>query len=252
MDDHVGKPFDLAELVAMLLRHLGRAPSAGAAPAAAASTGAPGDGLPRALRDEARDGGIDLQAALARMGGNRRVYLRALESFAADLPLLPSQLDRLLARAATEEAARLMHTCRGLAATLGVGALAELAGEAERRLRGGGAAPGDDLVERLDALVARTLEGVGRVARALHNADPAPPPAAGGEADLPALRRSLDELAGLLRGADMGALDAYERLREAHGAHLGDALQPLDEALGGLDFDQALAQCQALQQRFCT
>jgi hypothetical protein len=71
-----------------------------------------------------------------------------------------------------------------------------------------------------------------------------PRPDAG--ADLPGLQRALDELSGLLRRADMRALEVFEHLQQTHAAHAGDTLRPLDEALAALDFDGALVQCRLL------
>lgn len=46
----------------------------------------------------------------------------------------------------------------------------------------------------------------------------------------------------------MRALDVFEQLQREHAAHLKDSLQPLDDAIAALDFEQALTQCQGLRQ----
>jgi CheY-like chemotaxis protein len=134
MNDHVGKPFDLTHLVATLLRHTGRAsaPVTSVEPKAGA--------IPTELLEEAERRGIDLTAALGRMGGNSHAYLRTLRSFFKDLATLPDQLTSLLQQGRFDESRRLMHTFRGLAGTLGIRPLASLAADAERML-GGAEAP---------------------------------------------------------------------------------------------------------------
>ena len=251
MNDHVGKPFDLSNLVTTLLRHTGRAaaPVTNAEPRASA--------VPTELLEEAGRRGIALAAALGRMGGNSRAYLRSLQSFLQDLATLPDQLTALMQQGRLDDAKRLMHTFKGMAGTLGIRPLASLAAEVEREL-GGAEAPAEQkaLIEQLRILVATTLRDIAHVAEALRQALPtAAAPCAVADADLaepadtPGLRRSLDELTSLLRCADMRALEVFGQLQQTHAAHVQGALQPLDDAMATLDFDQALAQCQALKMR---
>jgi CheY-like chemotaxis protein len=253
MNDHVGKPFELSDLVTTLLRHTDRA----AGPVA--TTGPRASAVPIEVLEEAERRGIDLAAAVGRMGGNSRAYLRALQSFFKDLATLPDQLTALLQQGRFNESGRLMHTFRGMAGTLGIRPLASLAADAERSFCGAETpAQHGALMQQLSTLAAATMRDITHVAEALQQSlHPATPgsqavTAAGltEPADMPGLRRSLDELAGLLRGADMRALEVFAQLQQTHAAHIQGALLPLDEALASLDFEQALAQCQALTKRF--
>ncbi len=247
MNDHVGKPFDLSNLVATLLRHTGRAP----APVASQEAKAPA--VPAELLEEARGRGIELSAALARMGGNSHAYLRTLHSFSKDLATLPDQLASLLQQGRFDESRRLMHTFKGMAGTLGIRPLAGLAADAERHLGSAEApAPQDALIGQLSTLVAITMRDIDHVADELQQSlHPVNPRAEVAQlSDLPGLRRSLEELTGLLRAADMRALEVFERLQRGHASHITDALKPLDEAMASLDFDQALSECLALQEGF--
>jgi CheY-like chemotaxis protein len=252
MNDHVGKPFDLANLVATLLRHTGRAAPAEFQQARAGM-------LPTDLLEAAQERGIDLAAALARMGGNSSAYLRSLQSFFKELAALPDQLASLLQEGRFDESRRLMHTFKGLASTLGIRPLASLAATAEQHFAAVEApAPRDTLIGKLNALVETTMRDIEHVAdvlqrflepeiprsRATADAEPAE------LADVAGLRRSLAELMQLLRAADMHALDVFEQLQRNHPAHIRDALGPLDEAMVSLDFDQALSECRALHERF--
>jgi PAS domain S-box-containing protein len=252
MNDHVGKPFDLSNLVVTLLRHTGRAALAVSDREPTASAASP------ELVAAAERQGIDLVAAIGRMGGNSRVYLRTLLQFSKDLETLPDQLAALLLQGQFDEAARLMHTVKGLAATLGIRPLGKVAADAESSL-GTAEAPAQALIEKLGALVATTRRDIGQLAEALQQPSPVAThptesvsdvrleePAA----DIRGLRKSLDELTGLLRRADMRALEVFEQLQVIHAPSIRDALQPLDEAMASLDFDQALAQCQVLKKRY--
>jgi PAS domain S-box-containing protein len=250
MNDHVGKPFDLSNLVATLLRHTGRAP------APLASHG-PGTGaVPTEVLEEAQRRGIDLAGALARMGGNHYAYLRAMHTFSKDLKTLPDQLMVLLQQGRFDESRRLMHTIKGLAGTLGLRPLASLAADAERHFGGAETPPPQDaLIAQLTTLVAATLRDIDHLAGALKASSDLPLTQAGALAearpsDVPELRRSLGELTDLLRAADMRAMEVFERLQHRHASHIPEALKSLDAAMASLDFDQALSECRALQERF--
>jgi HPt (histidine-containing phosphotransfer) domain-containing protein len=246
----VGKPFDLSSLVAVLLRHTGRAD-------APADT-APG-ALPVELLDAASRRGIELTAAVDRMGGNRRVYLRTLQTFAKDLPALPHQLSVLLQEGRLTEAGHLMHGNKGLAATLGIRALARLSAEIERTLHAADpAAPLAALAATLGATVQTTMQDIAHVVAAFKQYLPTAIPSpdvhdnAAPEAldDLAALSRSLDELTALLRVADMRALEVFERMQQTRASRIRDAMQSLDEAMAALDFDLAVEHCRVLKERF--
>jgi PAS domain S-box-containing protein len=125
MVDHIGKPFDLEQLIAVILTHArreGQPPVNVAAPVASAA--------PVVLPDA----GLNSAAALKRLGGLESVYLIALRSFIAEAEKLSVQLQ--VARSEQNLAAALpaLHTLKGLAGTVGADRLATLAHHAERAL----------------------------------------------------------------------------------------------------------------------
>jgi len=259
MNEHVGKPFDLDHLVNLLLRCTGRSGVPGVPKASGA---APAAGPSQELLAQAARSGIDLVGALERMGGNSAVYQRLLGSFARDLTAMPGQLETLLQNGQRVDASRLMHTLKGLAATLGLKPLAEVANGAEKTLLGT-ETPGQHaaLAEALHAAAPAALQAIAQLAGALQQATRAPEAqaeaeasngSANGQASARGLRDALRELMGLLRSADMRALDVFEQLQQNHAAQMQTTqqttLQPLDDAIAALDFERALAQCQALTE----
>jgi CheY-like chemotaxis protein len=240
MNAHVGKPFDIADLVAVLLRHTGHSM------AAAPPTRPAGEVLMPDVIAQAARCGFDLAGAIGRMAGKQRVYLRTLQSFAKDLPALPAQLTALLQQSRPAEAADLMHTYKGLAATLGMVRLAGVAADIERALAGAQTGDGQqDLGTQLSAAVAAALPDIAEVAAALDRPVQRDQAAQGLQADPAELRRALDELGRLLGSADMRALDVFEQLQQTHAAQLPQAL---DEAMAALDFDLAGVLCRSLQR----
>ena len=246
MNDHIGKPFNLEHLVATLQPHGGQ--QTGASPRSMAAPTA----LPDSVFGLAEQADIELRAALARLGGNVAVYSRLLRTFAEDLQAMPSQLATLLHQNKRVEAARLMHTFKGVAATLGVRALARATGDAESRIASATAPdPLDGLVARIEAQAATALAALAPLAAALGATLNAAPPAPQPAFDARTLRHQLGELAGLLNQADMRALEMHAQL-QSQAAHLKQALQPLDEAMAALDFAQAAAHCRSLIEDFAS
>jgi two-component system sensor histidine kinase/response regulator len=74
-------------------------------------------------------GPVDLDAALARLGGNMGLYQQIYRMFRVDAGAMVGQLANLVATGQRQEAQRVSHTLKGLAATLGA---TELAGTAQQ------------------------------------------------------------------------------------------------------------------------
>jgi PAS domain S-box-containing protein len=149
MADHIGKPFDLAQLIEVIRRHvLGAGEAAAPAPAVPATDGGDADSGAAALPEA----GLNSAAALKRMGGLQSVYLIALRSFAVEAAKLVTLLQASSADADAEGCLQALHTLKGLAGTVGADRLAGLAGLAERALKQGASATAwDQLALVLDA-----------------------------------------------------------------------------------------------------
>ena len=244
MNDHLGKPFDIDELVRLLRRLTGRPDVDGAATAA---TAAP---QPAEVAQAAEAAGVDLDAALQRLGGKQPVYERMLRSFIDDLAGMPAQLSLLSAAGDMAAAARLLHTVKGLAATLGMRALAVAAADGERALAR--ATTPEDAGAVLDA-ACTALAAAPQPLRALLHAlqtTGAAIPAAAGTPDagpLPATTTAaLRELSALLENSDMRATEVMVHLQQQLGPEPGTAWQALDAAVARLDFGHASRLCASL------
>jgi PAS domain S-box-containing protein len=254
MNDHIGKPFDIDRLVALLRRLAGRTA------VAPAGTGTPAATQPRALpaavQAAASAAGVELAPALQRMGGKAGVYARMLRSTLQDFDRLAHTLQQPMADGDVAEAARTLHTLKGLAATLGITALAQAAAAAETRVSAGlpaaramptCAAVGAALAASLPALA--ELTGRLREAEAdLDLATPATTATPSGPQDSAALHQRLTELAALLEQSDMRATELTPALRPLAGKRLGPLWDQLDDAVGALDFDGASSLCRQLLQ----
>jgi two-component system, sensor histidine kinase and response regulator len=133
MNDHVGKPFDLAQLIAVIRLH---ARGTAAAPAGDATTTLPRarTALPPGALRAAQDQGVELAPAVQRLGGSHKAYTHFLERFVDDHPHQLASLQAALAEQDFKTGARVAHTLKGLAATLGIPALVERCFKAEKAL----------------------------------------------------------------------------------------------------------------------
>jgi CheY-like chemotaxis protein len=119
MDDHVGKPFDLDELVGTILLHVG-------------ASGMPAEAEPVPLPSGPTH--VDLAAAVRRLGGDIDFYRQLYPTVKADAESMFDKLGPLMAEGQRGEAGRLFHTIKGLAGTLGATALSKVAAEAEHAM----------------------------------------------------------------------------------------------------------------------
>ncbi|GAB0057853.1 Sensor histidine kinase RcsC [Candidatus Magnetaquicoccaceae bacterium FCR-1] len=157
MNDYISKPIDVSQLMATLVRHLH--PSE----ALASPSGAPSPPV-EIPSTHLQLPGFDLTRALARLGGNQKLYLNLLEKFLLKEKDAAIRIEQALVEGKNQEAQRGAHTLKGLAGNLGCNALQKASAQVERALsRGEDPATGltealIDMKEALDQAV-KTIEG---------------------------------------------------------------------------------------------
>ncbi|UTW08566.1 PAS domain S-box protein [Pseudomonas benzenivorans] len=228
MNEHVGKPFELAALVSVIQRLSGRAGGA----VARAAVAPPGETRPV----------LDETTALRRFDGNQAIYRQALAKFSSDAPARLAELPATLDQDRGPVLHRL-HSLKGLAATIGAEAFAALASEAcELLVRGCSPARWLALRGELDLAGRAAAAAAGALHEPGHDQEPAPAAEisdALGRTDLLTLWR-------LLEANNMDALCLYDRLRKHYQGTSLHAFKQLGEMIERLDFAAAAAQCQAL------
>ncbi len=253
MNDHVGKPFDLDHLVSVLRKHAGR--QALVAPRAAANLA-----LPASIGAAAAAARVQIGPAINRLGGKPQLYEDMLGRFLADLARAPASLQASAQTGDAPAMQRLLHTVKGVAATLGAAALAADAGAAETRLlhlEAGRALATvtttvtaevtAEVATEASAFIAAASPGLEALLQALCAARQAlEAPAVAAACDAQALRPALEALARQLRQADMAATDGMAALRSQFGGPMLERLSLLGQAVDRLDFDLALKHCDEL------
>lgn len=241
MVEHVGKPFDLAELVQTLQRV--------AAGASAGSTGGvmPVKKPPSVPLQAAAARGLDEPAALARFGGNQAAYERALLQFLRDAEGYAQTLRAPEPHGGRQSLPRLLHTLKGLALTLGLTDLAHAVTTAERgtsALAPPAELPLQDVLLALQNTQALLVQKLGQPSLQ-PSAQPAAPEQAGDPSRLVLpreLREQLTLIAHCARESDLHLLDLVHRLPE-HPA-LGPLHDRLVAAAEQLQFEQVLDICE--------
>jgi len=178
MTDHVGKPFDLALLVRTIRQHTAQVQppmTGGDAGAGTVASDVPAHALALAAEQH-----IDLHTALQRVGGSSKAYTRFLQRFIDDYPRQMAELKAAVTAGEFKAGARVAHTLKGLAGTLGITPLVDLSVRAERGLAAARQAiHGDEPVrllagfelERLRALLAALTQPTESIAPETQVAD---------------------------------------------------------------------------------
>jgi PAS domain S-box-containing protein len=242
MNAHVAKPIDVEELIAVLTRlvtirsasrdMVAPVPARPAASPPAASLMPPLSPLP----------GIDVEAALGRLGGNQDALTSLLKRFEQSQGGAVNEVRALLSAGQRQQAAQALHKLRGVAANLGATDVARLTADAEAVLHD---PAGDTLalpaalnrLEQALALVTRTARGLA----APHQDMPT------SNSQTPDLEQKLAELQSLLQNNNLKALEHFRALRPAL-ASAGQA-QALGEAVETLNFKVARQMVEEMLQR---
>ena len=239
MNDHVGKPFDVDSLIAILRKNCGLATESETEKGEKAEPEDDGDSLPATVRP-----GFDCEAALKRLGNNRSLYARMARAFEKDQGAIMEQLRQNLS-------ANEFHTIKGVSAALGAMALSRAAAEGETALRGSADAAGAAaLFQEVERLFEEACIVLKDVAEELEPLSAKTEAAAGMESG--AIITALGELEALLNASNMKAMQQYQGTKaglEGSVAVPKDLLSQLDEAMQRLDFAAAGKLCSEMKER---
>jgi two-component system, sensor histidine kinase and response regulator len=159
MNDHVGKPIDIAVLFATMARWISTAGREAGAESPPVQR--PASPLPSSAADSSLPG-IDMATGLRRFQGNEGLYHRILRKFEQSNRQFQDTVRASVAVGDWQTAQREAHTLKGLAGTVGADALAAVAAQLESAC--GADAPDEAAVmESLEALAGElepVLEGI--------------------------------------------------------------------------------------------
>jgi len=237
MQDHVTKPIDPEALFQALERW--------ARPRAAARAAVPEAPTARPEADASTlpsIEGLDTADGLARVAGNRALYLRLLRQYAEKQSHAAAEVRERLANGDRGSAERAAHSAKGVAGNIGARAVQAAAAALEQAIRDHAETPA--AIDRLAAETGALVAGL----RAALGAEEASPVAA--EAvDPDRMAAATTRLEALLADSSADALDALVADEPLYRAALGAEFAALKQAVGRFDFDAALAQLRSAAAR---
>lgn len=243
MNEHIGKPFDMAKLISLLIRSTGLL-----SPVVHETSNSGAEDFKDAKLPQIR--GMDLSAALLRMSNSRTLYQRSAQEFLRTLSQTAESLQGVPNDPERKSSIMMLHTLKGNAGTLGLSELASEAGRLEQLL-----ATDIDIDDfTRECAVLNSL--LGRSASQLESAISVLQPtsqvsvASGGVAPLGSAERDslvslLVELSALAERSDMQALEFFAQHRVSFETLPGSFYGALDTAMQEIDFEAAREACLA-------
>ncbi|MGA2641933.1 MAG: response regulator [Spirochaetia bacterium] len=238
MDDHISKPID-PEAMFQTMRKYYQGEISQEQGRTGPATGHEEIPLPAIA-------GVDMEAGLRRVAGNRPLYIDLLRRFADGHKATPAMINEALARGELETAERLAHTVNGISGNLGVLEVQAAAGDLEHRIHGGESHDG------VEASLRRLFASLETTTALILRSLPATEQANGASARLNAdeQRKIVARLMTLINESDSEAIDYFESVRGRLAfVHEGEEIEGLWEKLKVYDFSAALDTLQRLEKR---
>lgn len=151
MNDYLSKPYNTAELFAILLRWITPRTSAAAVPSSRRSQPAH---LPEQLP------GLDVSEGITRMCNNRLLYIKLLQGFGQAYGDCIAQTKEMLASGNMDDVARLMHSLKGLAGSISARDVYLAAVQLEKAVKQGHVASDDARVSALEQSLQIVLQSI--------------------------------------------------------------------------------------------
>jgi PAS domain S-box-containing protein len=237
MNEHIGKPFDMAKLVSLLIRTTG-------INADLTQTAPKGDLQVRTVVMP-EVAGLDIQTALNRMSGVRSLYLRTAKDFLKILDTAIPELQLCLKTGDKQPAMMKLHTLKGNAGTLGATELAKEAATLEKLCKTDvGIKECEAGLAQFEVMVRFTQDKM-REAIARIGAEPEVTKPDSGAVKTGVISEAaigaLQTILALAKTCDMEVLQAYAQAHELIAEFPLEFVDALDMALQGLDLETATA-----------
>jgi PAS domain S-box-containing protein len=240
MSDHVTKPIDPEELFGVLVKWIQPAPRE-TIPTAAAKTGGPSSDE-FAWPDMP---GIDVQAGLARLGGNQGLYLKLLLKFRDNYSGATEEIRRALAGGDLQEARRLAHTVKGVSGNVAARDLFAATKDLDAALAAGNVETALELLDGFERGLGAVMGSISELAQANESLveDRAP-------ADIEVIRPLFRKLAELLDQDDLEANDLLaDMIGRLKHTDLAEGLAAIEKHLSQYDFEGALESFRAMARK---
>nr|WP_315477021.1 PAS domain S-box protein [uncultured Undibacterium sp.] len=249
MNEHVGKPFDLNNLVRVIRKVSGHREPSSVLPLQTPNN------IDASIMEAADYADTDIRGALQRINGKQALYTKMLRTFLNDLGKITNDIIQQTENREFLEASRNLHTLKGLAATLGVKKIYELSIQSEKQILDH---PEDTetlpMVCQLQTIANDADKKLRILLAALDVREQLRNESINANATTISrqvvsneeIQQLVSKLQDELRNADLNALHTLNSLRSALKPDQYEALLGLSEAVESLDFERALPLCSDL------
>ena len=244
MNDCVTKPINPDKLKEVLVRWIKPRPvKLPVSTAFPAQSPTPGPDLPESLP------GIDVPAALARMVGNRQLFIKLLTAFTRNYLRVDQQIREAINQGDLDLALRITHTLKGVAGNLSATDIFKLAQDLESALRQDQKALIEDGLQNLSQAMKIVTKSAEQLTAAGGEVKPSniterPP------VDAAALSGVILELDKYLQKNNMSARKLFQLLKEKlYGDEFGEPIMHIENCLNGLDFRGARNHLSSIAQK---
>jgi PAS domain S-box-containing protein len=242
MNAHVAKPIDVEELISVLTRLVTIRDASREMVAPVPAKAPPSVPSATLMPPISHLPGIDVEAALGRLGGNYEALSALLKRFDKSQGGAVAEVRTLLGAGQRQQAAQVLHRLRGVAANLGGIDVARLAAVAEAVLLD---AKADTLA--MPTALNRLEQALALVTRTARNLAAPQPDIPASNTEPSDLAQKLAELQALLQNNNLKALEHFRALRPALAS--AAQTQALGEAVETLNFKAARQMVEEMLQR---
>ncbi len=243
MNDHITKPIDPVELNQTLVKWI--KPGQREIPEGLE------DRTSQDLEDQSENSlpmagvpGISISDGLSSVSGNQKLYKKLLRRFRDNYASTPSDISAAMADGRHEDAVRLAHTLKGVAANLGAGKLAGASGALETALREGKTDAGPLLSAVKDDLD-EVLHSLTELGEAIEETVTSHPPG-----DLTHAPELMDRISALIATNISEAMDKAEELAGMlGGTPYAIDMKKVCDLLSDFDTDEAIEELNLVKER---
>jgi two-component system, sensor histidine kinase and response regulator len=244
MNAHISKPIDPAALFDLAARFYSSRESAIPAPAEKTENAEKSEKAQTGKATVSSEipvvEGLESTAALARVAGNKTLYLKLLRQFATQHGSAAHRVTQELAAGDRATAEGTAHHIKGIAANLGARPVQDAADGLEKALRSG--ADAAQVETHRQRFVTVLTAFVGELATALGEAPAVPVVAAATTVDPKEAREAVAKMRTLLGEFDTAASERFDEQRSLFAWLFSrDELQQFEQHVQGYAFDDALA-----------
>ncbi|GAK60639.1 putative two-component system sensor protein [Candidatus Vecturithrix granuli] len=182
--------------------------------------------------------GIDIETGLARVAGNRALYIKLLQNFVTDFANTAHTIREALREGDESQACRLAHTLKGVAGNIGAFVLQKAAEELEASINAHIRCDDERLTAQLENVLNHIVASLCRLTSQPEKSEETGAPQA--VTNIPEILDLLNEVAVLLEEGDTETLEYLPPIKTVlQGSGLDEQVLRLDQYIYNYDFEKA-------------